>query len=80
MSKPKSEQITDFDDDFGFSFTNEDTLTDNRVSEKLAQLEKLILPLLENLKKNPEKEYIHWPNRTSVIDRQIEKIKSITRG
>ena len=28
---------------------------------------------------NPEKEYIHWPNRTPIIDNQIEKITAITR-
>ena len=33
-----------------------------------------------NLKKNPEKAYIHWPNRTPVIDKQIEKITKVTRG
>ena len=44
-----------------------------------AQVENLILPLLYNLQKNPEKDYIHWPNRTIIIDKQIEKIKAVTR-
>jgi hypothetical protein len=55
-------------------------LVEMEVSEKLKQVEDLILPLMHNLMKNPEKEYIHWPNRTPIIDKQIEKIISITRS
>ena len=55
------------------------TLLEGDVSSKLKQVEDLILPLLYNLQKNPEKEYIHWPNRTAVIDKQIEKIKAVPR-
>ena len=33
----------------------------------------------KELGKNPEKEYIHWPNRTPIIDNQIDKITAITR-
>jgi hypothetical protein len=54
-------------------------LVQQDVATKLKQVEDLILPLLYNLQKNPEKEYIHWPNRTAVIDKQIEKIKAVTR-
>lgn len=50
------------------------------VKEKLAALEKLILPLLVNLMKNPEKDTIKWPNRAPVIEKQIEKILAITRS
>lgn len=49
------------------------------VTGKLKDVETMILPLLQNLKKNPEKDYIHWPNRAVIIDKQIEKILSITR-
>ncbi len=54
-------------------------LVEMEVAEKLKQVEDMILPLLYNLMKNPEKEYIHWPNRTPIIDAQIEKITAITR-
>ena len=54
-------------------------LVEMEVTEKLKQVEDLILPLLYNLMKNPEKEYIHWPNRIPIIDAQIEKITAITR-
>lgn len=47
---------------------------------KLKEVEGMILPLLLNLKKNPEKAYINWPNRVSVIDKQIEKITAVTRS
>lgn len=47
--------------------------------KKLKAVEKLIIPLLKNLKSNPNKAYIHWPNRAGVIDAQISKIMSITR-
>jgi hypothetical protein len=47
--------------------------------EKMQELELLTLPLLYNLKKNPEKEYILWPNRTALCDSQIEKIKEVTQ-
>lgn len=47
---------------------------------KLSEVEKIIMPLLVNLMKNPEKEYIYWPNRTDKIQEQIDRILSITRG
>ena len=54
-------------------------LVQQDVASKLKQVEDLILPLLYNLQKNPEKDYIHWPNRTAIIDKQVEKIKAVTR-
>ena len=55
-------------------------LLDEQYAQKLNKLELMIIPLLNNLKKNPDKEYIFWPNRSSVIDGQIEKILAITRA
>ena len=48
--------------------------------EQMKKLEKLILPLLHNLMKNPENEYIKWPGRTEIVQKQINKIVAITRG
>jgi len=45
----------------------------------MEEIEGLILPLLYNLLKNPEREYICWPNRTEVIQKQIDKILAVTR-
>ncbi len=50
------------------------------VKSNLTQLEQLVVPLLVNLMKNPEKEYIHWPNRVPLIEKQIERILAITRA
>ena len=50
------------------------------VQANLKELEQLIMPLLVNLMKNPEKEYIYWPNRTAKIQEQIDKVLSLTRG
>ena len=47
---------------------------------RMAQIEKLILPLLLHLKKNPSKDYIFWPNRVDKIDEQIKRILAFTRG
>ena len=64
---------------------NDDMINEHRsllqqdVAAKLKQVEDLILPLLFNLQKNPDKDYIHWPGRTAIIDKQIEKIKAVTR-
>ena len=50
------------------------------IKEKLKQLEGFIMPLLVNLMKNPDKDYIHWPNRAPLIQKQIDKILAITRA
>ena len=50
------------------------------VKSNLKELEVLIVPLLVNLMKNPEKEYIYWPNRTDKIQEQIDRILLLTRG
>jgi phosphatidate phosphatase PAH1 len=50
------------------------------VSNKLQEVENLIMPLLNNLMKNKEKEYIYWPNREAIINQQIERITKITRA
>lgn len=54
-------------------------LLTSEVRGKLQQVEQLILPLLYNLQKNPDKEYIHWPNRKDIIQKQIDKIIQVTR-
>lgn len=49
-------------------------------SAKLVELEKMIVPLLVNLMRNPEKEYIYWPNRKEKIQEQIDRVLALTRG
>lgn len=48
--------------------------------DKLQEVERLILPLLQNLMKNPEKPYILWANRSERIAAQIDKITAVTRS
>ena len=48
--------------------------------DRLIECEKLILPLLQNLMKNEDKEYIYWPNRKAIIQQQIDRLqKSIDK-
>ena len=56
------------------------TALEEKHKAKLKELEALILPLLYNLMKNPEKPVIKWENREPVIKKQIEKILAVTRG
>lgn len=48
--------------------------------EKLNKLYNAIQPLLNNLKKNPEKEYILWPNRSEKIEQFEDHIQAIYSG
>lgn len=62
------------DEDFGFSFVETQELkVDNRAEE----LYNAISIFLENLKKNPEKDTIHWPNRVEKIEQFQKKLKEI---
>tara|TARA_Y100000593_G_C4239858_1_gene301536 strand:+ start:237 stop:623 length:387 start_codon:yes stop_codon:yes gene_type:complete len=50
------------------------------VNEKVMELEKLIMPILVNLLKTADKEYIHWPNRENQVQGMIDKVLAISRG
>jgi hypothetical protein len=54
-------------------------LVEKDVNDKLKKIEGLIMPLLANLLKNPDKDFIKWPNRKPIIEAQISKILAITR-
>jgi len=49
---------------------------------KMEQIEKATLPLLLNLKKNKQKDYLFWPGgeREAKCDLQVQKILNITRN
>jgi hypothetical protein len=77
------------DDDFGFTAVDEaeyDAVIaekDETVEEyktRLTQVEKIIMPFLTNLLKSQSQPYIHWPNRGPIIEKQIQKILTLTRG
>jgi len=84
----KEYQDHNTDNDFGFSAVSEEEY--NRVindtaqtaddyKQRLAQLEKIIIPFLQKLYTTADKEYIYWPNRKPTIEQQIEKILKLTR-
>jgi archaellum component FlaC len=54
--------------------------TQEEIAGKVKELEAIIMPLLINLLKTADKDYIHWPNRQQQIQAQIDKVLSITRG
>ena len=81
--------------DFGFTLVDEDELevvksisaeaissdqTRQDVEERLDRLYNAIQPLLNNLKSNPEKEYILWPNRLAKIEQFEDYILNIYQG
>ena len=45
--------------------------------EKLDNLYNAIVPLLNNLKKNPEKEYILWPDRLKKVEAFEDHLQKI---
>lgn len=49
---------------------------------RLLEIERNIVPLLLNLKKNEEKDYIYWPGkqRTIQCDLQVQKLMNLTRN
>jgi len=82
----------DLDFDFGFTAVTEDELdvvkkTKDTVNDKqhlltskqdtLDKLYNAIIPLLTNLKMNPEKEYILWPNRLKKVEEFEDHIQKI---
>jgi len=53
---------------------------DSANQNKFERLEKMIIPLLQNLAKSSDEPYIYWPKRKEIIDQQIERILKLTRG
>lgn len=77
--------------DFGFTIVDEQELdavqqveqltsTASEYQERLDSLYNAIQPLLANLKSNPEKDYILWPNRLEKIEQFEEYILEIYQG
>ena len=77
VSSTVLEKIGDLEDKLSDVMDSIQVQREERTS--MEEIEGLILPLLYNLLKNPEREYICWPNRTEVIQKQIDKILAVTR-
>jgi len=54
--------------------------TEDELKQDIRTLEGIIVPLLNNLLKTADRDYIYWPNRREVIEKQLEKVLEITRG
>lgn len=70
------------DYDFGFSMITENELPVREDKTKLIQLRDMIMPLLVNLKQNPDKDFISWPGKQRIksIDSFIEKMYKLTNS
>lgn len=81
--------------DFGFTVVDESELeavqqatqqatqvatTAETTQERLDALYNAISPLLNNLKKNPEKEYILWPDRLAKIEAFEDHLQKLYNG
>lgn len=86
----KTTELGDFD--FGFSLVDEDELdtvqqaneqiqnlsgSSTKTQQKLDNLYNAIQPLLNNLAKNPEKEFIKWPGRAEKIEQFSDHLTKI---
>ena len=81
--------------DFGFTAVDEQELeavqqatatakavesTATTTQDRLDKLYNAVVPLLNNLKKNPEKDYILWPNRGSKVEEFEDHLQKIYQG
>jgi hypothetical protein len=77
--------------DFGFTAVNEDELEAvqqlstqveeaTSLEERVNKLYNSITPLLNQLKANPSKEYIYWPNRVEKIEQFEDHLYKIYKG
>jgi hypothetical protein len=48
--------------------------------EKLNKLYNMVMPLLNNLAANPDKDYIYWPNRLAKIDQFRDAIDKVYKS
>ena len=77
------------ENDFGFTTVDEAEYqaviaekdeTVEEYKQRLQQVEKIIMPFLTNLYKSRSQPYIHWPNRGPILETQMQKILTLTRG
>ncbi len=76
--------ISELDDfDFGFTTVSEDVFAQAEAATQEGQLKaeqiyKMVLPLLNNLAKDADKNaYIHWPNRAAKINEFKKKLQAV---
>ena len=74
--------------DFGFTAMDAEELAsvDTKIVEKTTsatelvnKMDDFIRPLLENLMRDSDKEYIYWPNRTEIRQKKLEELNLIQK-
>ena len=84
-----SKNYVDLDNDFDFGIdfsddlsveVHEKTVQATKAQNKAEAMYKAILPLLNNLKKNPDKPNIVWPDREKKIDEFIKKLDNVLKS
>lgn len=75
--------------DFGFTALDAAELAavDTTITEKtttavavINALDDFIRPLLENLAKDSDKDYIYWPNRVDIINKKLAELDNIQKA
>jgi len=75
--------------DFGFTAMDADELAsvDTKIIEKtttatevINKLDNFIRPLLENLAKDSDKDYIYWPNRLDILTAKIQELDDLQKN
>jgi len=87
--------MADFDFDFGFTAVTEEELEVvqqtkaaaetatgdvQALQNKIDTLYNMFQPLLNNLRLNPEKDYIYWPNRMDKIELFSDKLDTVYKS
>tara|TARA_B110000483_G_C17862628_1_gene414782 strand:+ start:45 stop:290 length:246 start_codon:yes stop_codon:yes gene_type:complete len=79
--------MTDYND-FGFTAMDADELAaiDTKIVEKtttatevITKLDNFIRPLLENLAKDSDKDYIYWPNRSEILFAKLKELDELQK-
>lgn len=81
--------------DFGFTIVDEQELevlqeaeekltvvsgNADALQDRLDKLYSMVMPLLNNLAKNPDKNYIFWPNRLAKIEQFRDALDKVYQG
>ena len=75
--------------DFGFTAMDAEELAsvDTKIIEKtttatevINKLDDFVRPLLENLAKDSDKDYIYWPNRVDIINKKLKELDDIQKN
>jgi hypothetical protein len=75
--------------DFGFTAMDAEELAsvDTKIVEKtttatevISKLDDFVRPLLENLAKDSDKDYIYWPNRVDIINKKLKELDEIQKN